>query len=241
MLEGHRLARLLRGAALGFALVACSAGSWPPCAATLPPALGRSIPPRPLPPAGAVAGMAIPARDARGVRQTVNADLTAAQTVWNLRAALNVAALNCREANYQPLLDSYKGFLERHAKALAAADRAVDEEFRRKHGNAARRAQDAYTTKVYNYFALPPVLPDLCEAALAVGIDLPKVAPAGLERFAGQALPHLEQVFETFFRRFEQYRADAAAWDARYRYRTGAGPVSATAPSAGRNVRDVPF
>lgn len=160
--------------------------------------------------------MSIPARDVSGRRQSINADLTAAQTTWNLRSALNVAALNCREPRYAPILPAYTAFLQTQAKRLAATNRALDAEFRRNYGATAREVRDSYMTQVYNYFALPPTLPDFCKAALAVSSELPLVAPADLDTFAASALPRLDAVFESFFRAFDQYRIDVAAWDARY-------------------------
>jgi len=40
------------------------------------------------------------------VRDTVNAHLNPLEAVWNFRAAWNVAALNCLDARYQPILDA---------------------------------------------------------------------------------------------------------------------------------------
>jgi hypothetical protein len=65
--------------------------------------------------------------------------------VWNLRAALNVAALNCREATYLEITRNYGTYLKAHAKPLAAANKAGDVAFKAqfgKDGIAARNLSD---------------------------------------------------------------------------------------------------
>ncbi len=161
--------------------------------------------------------MTIPLVGVDGVRQTVNAHLTPAQATWNMRSALNVAALNCLEPRHVMILENYKSFLKTHAKTLSAANKASLNEFRAKHGASSyRNMQDAYMTQVYNYFALPPALDQFCDAALMVSNELAAVPAGQLESFSTRALPQLEAVFEGFFRSYEQYRRDVAAWDAQY-------------------------
>lgn len=179
--------------------------------------------------------MFIPAKDPFGIRQTINANLTPAQKVWNLRSAMNVAALNCLEPQYAAILDNYKVFLKAQAKGLSATNRALDAEFRAKYGATYRDVRDSYMTQVYNYFALPPTLPRFCGASLAVSNELAAVAPTGLDTFAAGALPRLEAVFEDFFGAFEQYRIDLAQWDAQYGPKygtTSAGYSNPLAPAA---------
>ena len=160
--------------------------------------------------------MTIPMVAATGVRQTVNANLTPAQTTWNLRSALNVAALNCIEPQYAGLVDNYGAFLKRNARELSATNRALQSEFRQRYGGTYRDVQDAYMTQVYNYFALPPAKSEFCRTASAVSTDLLAIAPTDLDTFAAVALPRIESVFEDFFRAYEQYRVDLRAWDSQY-------------------------
>lgn len=160
--------------------------------------------------------MIIPRVGTDGVRQTVNANLTTAQKVWNLRSALNVAALNCLDLKHAPILENYKVLLKSHASALAAANRTLASEFRQKYGATYRDVQDSYMTQVYNYFALPPAIDEFCDMSLTVSNELSTVPKGGLDAFAATALPRIEGVFENFFRAYEQYRIDVAAWDARY-------------------------
>jgi hypothetical protein len=171
--------------------------------------------------------MTIPAIQADGMRHTVNYQLTPAQTTWNLRSALNVAALNCLEPKYDPILQSYKGLLKIHARGLSSANRTLESEFRQKYGPGFRDVLDGYMTQVYNYFALPPARNSFCEASLGVAQELPLVAQGDLDAFAARSLPRIEGVFDDFFRAYEQYRVEVARWDAEY------NPTVLTATVAG--------
>jgi len=213
MIRFHAIAALVIGAtAMAVPTVALAKKKPPPVvAAPAPP----PTPMRPIPPNGAVLTMPIPPVDAMGVRQTVNTHLTPAQMTWNLRSALNVAALNCLEPRYAPVLEAYKVLLKKHAKSLAATSRAVDREFRDKYGTSYQTQRDIYNTQVYNYFALPPARLAFCDAALTISNEMLQ-SSSDLTSLAAQSLPRFEQAFDTFYRSFEQFRVDAAAWDAKY-------------------------
>lgn len=188
----------------------------PPPPPPPPPPPVVYIPPRPTPPLGAAPTTFIPPLGANGVRQTVNAGITPNQTVWNFRSAYNVAALSCQKPEHADILDGYKLFLKAHKTGLARANTGVNTEFRKRHGAAYVRPREAYMTKVYNYYAFPPTLNNFCDAALIVARESRTVKPAELTAFATRSLAALDKVFDSFFISFEQYRADAAAWDAKY-------------------------
>jgi hypothetical protein len=176
--------------------------------------------------------MAIPAVGIDGVRQTVNAGISPTQTLWNLRSGLNVAALNCLKPQHSMLVDNYKILLKRHSRELSRANRDLAGEYRAQHGSNYRKVQDSYMTRVYNYFALPPTLPQFCDAALEVSHDVAQVTPGALKEFAASGLPRIEAVFEDFYKSYEQYRVDLAAWDARY----GAGSLPSYGQPVSRNL-----
>ena len=199
--------------------------------------------------------MTVPPIDAVGGRRTVNVGITPAQTLWNLRSAYNVAALDCMQAEHTEILNNYKQFLQANAKALAAANKQVDVEFRAKKGAGAVRAREAYMTQVYNFYALPPTLPAFCDAALAMSQSVaamsPPVAAAPtrsrkgkvavvaykpvpsdqLSAFAMAELPKLDRVFLDFYNSYDQYRADLANWQQKYAP-TEVAPVAAAAITA---------
>ena len=166
---------------------------------------------------------------AAGVRQTVNANLSAAQITWNLRSALNVAALNCQDSQYLGLVDNYSAFLKRNERQLSLANKTVQGEFRQRYGSTARDVQDTYMTQVYNYFALPPAKREFCQVAYGISGEVMAIEPAQLDVFASTALPRIEGVFENFFRAYEQYRVDLNAWNLQY----GPPEVTGTLPGSG--------
>lgn len=226
--------------ALGASLLA-GCGEKKPVAVNLPPppiAPPVVIPPRPYPPVGAPTNMTIPALGPDGVRMTVNAHLTPNQMLWNIRSAYNVAALNCLRPEHAEIVVGYRAFLKKHARALRAANLGVDKEFKGRYGTAFVRPREAYMTQVYNYFANPVTLRAFCDASLTMSRNAQLVASGDLAVFSAAELPKLEQIFDAFFRAYEQYRIDAANWDAKYApkpavvYPAAAGaPLSANAPT----------
>lgn len=195
-----------------------------------PPPVVIVIPPRPTPPNGAGPGLIVPPADASGLRYSVNRNISPAQTVWNLRSAYNVAALNCHDPRHADILINYRTFLKTHAKGLTKANATVDAEFRGKYGARFIAPREKYMTEVYNHFALPPTMTDFCTAVMAVGRDGLLIKPAELEAFAARSLPNIEVVFDDFYRRYELYRIALADWQARYG--TVSVPASQPAPAS---------
>jgi len=225
---------LIRAAVVAgvIALLSACTQPLPPAPKAAPPPPVAQTPYRPQPPIGAPANLPIPPRQADGTRLTVNSNLSSTQTVWNLRSAYNVAALNCLKPQHASILDSYSDFLKTHVKSLKAVNRALDKQFRAQHGRNYLKARETYQTRIYNFFALPPVIPAFCDAALALSQDLPAVAPSQLEGFAPGALAKLDGVYQQFYLSFDQYRADLAAWEERY----GTGSAVAAGSSSSQSV-----
>ncbi len=174
------------------------------------------IPPRPMAPGGASAYFVTPQMGPDGKRITVNSNLSAEERLWHLRAAYNVAALNCSSPQHMIITDHYNQFLRIQARGLTAANTAIDRRYRAANGSAANSVRDRTMTQVYNYFALPPVLPQFCDTALLVAQESVTVAPADLLAFGDRGLAQMGDVHERFFNAFEQWQRDVAAWDARY-------------------------
>jgi hypothetical protein len=211
-------------AALAIGLASCAPKPAPPPPPPPPPPVIVPTPPKPTPPDGASLGIYLPPADASGLRQSVNRNISPTQMLWNLRSAYNVAALNCNSPVHAAILPRYKVFLTTHSKALVAANKKVDAEFKGKYGAKFIAPREQYMTSVYNHFALPPTLPNFCDAVMAVSKDGELVKSAELEAFAIRSLPSIEVVFDDFYRRYEKYRNDLAAWEARY----GPPPAPAT-------------
>src|SRR3546814_4463124 len=86
---------------LGGLLAACA--SVPP-----PPPTPEPVrpPPEPRPPYGAAPNLPVPNPGPDGQFATVNSGIGPQETIWHLRAALNVAALACRSEEHTSELQS---------------------------------------------------------------------------------------------------------------------------------------
>ncbi|MBV1918288.1 MAG: hypothetical protein KUG65_09550 [Sphingomonadaceae bacterium] len=202
-------------AASAATLVAVIAACAPKPDPVLPPPVART-PQAPYPPMGAAANLTTPRALADGTRLTVNHGLTAEQAAWNLRSAYNVAALNCQKPKHASILSNYAAFLKANRPQLASINRSLDKTFKAKYGGDYIRKREAFQTRVYNYFALPPVIPAFCDAALVVGRELRGIAPSTFRSYAPSGLARLESVYRDFFDRYDRYRADLTVWEARY-------------------------
>lgn len=192
-----------------------------------PPPPPVIVPLKPYPPLGASPNIVVPPVLPTGLHRTVNSTITPAQTTWNLRSAYNVAALNCQRPEHGAILTGYSAFLKAQAKPLTATNKAVDNEFKARHGAKFIGPRETYMTQVYNFYALPPTLLTFCDAALLVSAEAQTVKPADLDAFSARALPRLDAVFQTFYRSYDQYRADLAAWESRYGVLTGVRTTAA--------------
>ncbi|MEG3181531.1 hypothetical protein [Sphingomonas sp. LT1P40] len=167
------------------------------------PPLPMAIAPAPVPPDRAASGLTIPARLADGSYATPNRAISAAGALWHLRAAFNVAALNCPDGSLAP---AYNRVLAVHRKALTTAHRALIAE----HGDNA--AFDPAMTRLYNYFAQPPVLARFCATTAPLLHAAAALPPGEFAAFSTMALAQVDRPFADFYARYDSYRAELAAW-----------------------------
>ena len=222
-------------------VIATAAATLSGCATRQPPrpvAQAPSAPPMAvLPPAGAAANLVIPTRRADGSYPTPNQQLSAAAAVWHLRVALNVAALSCRGTSESLLVSGYNQLIRLRSATLATAERTLIAEYRGDGPVSDRSAYDAAMTRLYNYFAQPPVQASFCAAAAPLVAEATVVPAAAFDAFAVRAIGQLDQPFIDFYRAYDAYR------DARFAQRTAAYPgrgavIAIAAPaSAGRVPR----
>jgi hypothetical protein len=212
----------LAATALTSALLAACAKAPPPAPPPPPPpppqAAVEQVPYRPLPPGGAHYVMDIPARGPDGRRVTVNSNLSDDQLVWNLRSAWNVAALNCLSPEYQPILDSYRAFLNGNTRALTRVNDRIEKSYtsRFRIRRDAIVARDGYTTQVYNFFALPAARAGFCRAALDMANRALAAPPSDPLAFAQANFDGLLLPFDQFFIEYEAYQRASAEWDAKW-------------------------
>lgn len=77
-----------------------------------------------------------------------------AHLLWNLRAGLNVGALQCQFSPYLRSVDNYNGILAHHSDELASAYTALTGYFKRVHGAKEGVTKfDDYSTSTYNDFS----------------------------------------------------------------------------------------
>lgn len=207
--------------AIGSAVMsACATPAPPPPPPPPPPPVQvvEAVPYRPLPPGGAHYVMDIPKFGQDGRRQTVNANLSDDQLVWNLRSAWNVAALNCLAPEYDPILQGYRAFLTGNARALTAVNDRIEKSYtsRFRVRRDAIVARDGYTTQVYNFFALPAARAGFCRAALDMGNRALIAPPTDLLGFARANFDGLLAPFDQFFVEYEAYQQVSGDWDAKW-------------------------
>jgi len=173
-----------------------------------PPPPPPPVAQEPVPPAGAARGLSIPEPGPDGQFSTINSGISAQEEIWHIRAALNVAALSCRDDG--ALTRGYNQFLKDHKPLLATAYSAETTHFK----SAGLPALDRHMTQLYNYFAQPPAQPGFCQAAKAEIDRAVSTSAANFPSYAPQALDRLEAPIVSFYAAYNSYRRDLAAWQA---------------------------
>ncbi|MDT8760007.1 hypothetical protein MZO42_14995 [Sphingomonas psychrotolerans] len=176
------------------------------------PAAAQRFDAPPAPPAGAAPNQMIPLRDAQGRYATPNRDLSRDEASWHVRSALNVAALGCRDAAEPETVAAYNRLLRVQRDSLAAADAGVKSLYRARNGAGWEDIHDRQMTRVYNFFAQPTAHDGFCMAAREVLARAETVEPAQFADFAAEALPRLEAPFTDFYRAYDAYKVEFAAW-----------------------------
>ncbi len=204
---------------LGFSILAACQ----PVAVVQPPApvvvtaSPPPIPSMPLPPLGAAATLTIPPLDADGTRSSPNKGLGPEETLWHVRSSFNVAALTCKNGEWTQMAPSYNGFIKKHGKRLAIANRAIEAKFQRENrGRAGLRARDTHITSLYNYFSLPPVKARFCSEMYDIANELTRLQSSELGDYAATTLPKIDAIFIDFYDSYEAYQKALADWHAQY-------------------------
>jgi hypothetical protein len=93
--------------------------------------------------------------------------------VWNLRAALNVAALQCQFEPTLLALSNYNAMIAHHDAELDKAQTVLLDYFMRTAGKGkpGQNASDQYGTRIYSGYSTVQAQRGFCTAAAAVGRD----------------------------------------------------------------------
>lgn len=135
----------------------------------------------------ASAAVALAAIGCVGLAQARSQDFAAAEpneSVWHLRAGLNVAALSCRGSGRQKVAPAYARLLSRH-RGLLASSYALEQ---RRHGSGLDRHQ----TQLYNRFALQRSPERFCASAANVADQAVAMDSNALAKNAGSLLSRID-------------------------------------------------
>ena len=219
----HRFGRNLALVFVIGAVAACGPKPPPKPLPVPPPPPVFYVPPpppppvMPLPPGGAASSTKLPAYGADGLRITPNRGLSREESIWNFRAAINVAALNCQGPVWGAIAQNYNQLIVIHKSRLTVANTAVDNEYRKRFvGQNALRVRDTRTTELYNYFALPPVREAFCNAALSKSQEAIAVPIAAFPEYAIGGLTDFDTIFLNFYDAYAKYQVDIAEWNLQF-------------------------
>ena len=177
--------------------------------------------------------MRIPLVGVDGVRATPNRFLSPDEQIWHFRSALNVAALNCQGPVWGQIALEYNKFIQVHKKQLSKTSKTVDREYVKRYpGQNGLRVRDTKLTDLYNYFALPPVRAEYCDAALRKLTEVNLLATDALPGYAMGGLTEIDGIFIRFFDAYAQYERDLADWNMKY---APAPPIMVYQPNAVTN------
>jgi hypothetical protein len=95
-----------------------------------------------------------------------------AHLLWNLRAGLNVAALQCQFSPYLRAVPNYNAILAHHSVELASAYAVLNAYFKRVHGAKGAKMFDDYSTITYNNFSTFYAQMGFCQAAADIARDV---------------------------------------------------------------------
>ena len=120
-----------------------------------------------------------------------------ANLLWNLRAALNVAALQCQFSPPLMTVRNYNTLLSQHGTELNNAYKTLNNYFKRTVKLKWQRAFDTHTTRTYNGFSTMHAQIGFCETAgkigrLALGArrgDLYEVATSYMQEVRNSLIP----------------------------------------------------
>ncbi|OYU34208.1 hypothetical protein [Novosphingobium sp. PASSN1] len=178
------------------ALLACVAAPQPLLAKVPPKQAARKAPakkpaakPAPAAPK-APGGFMVP--KAVVLRNPTPAEVEA-NAVWNLRAALNVAALQCQFSKFLQTVNNYNAFLRHHSEELVAAQSVMMGHFRRLDGARAATSFDQYTTRTYNSYSTLDAQYNFCIAAGDVGRRVLAIPQGQLGQYARAKGPQIRE------------------------------------------------
>lgn len=132
-----------------------------------------------------------------------NAEELRASLLWNLRAGLNVAALQCQFSPTLATVRNYNQLLRHQTAELNNARTSLERYFKRIAGANGLRAFDQYTTRTYNNFSTLHAQLGFCQTAALIGRaalgtakgELHRLASIRLREFRNSLIPIGDRLF----------------------------------------------
>lgn len=121
--------------------------------------------------------------------QGLNAKEDRADKVWQMRAGLNVAALQCQFSPFLAAVPTYNALLRQHSDEMSEAFKLMTGYFVRTKGSkAGQRAFDSYATRTNQSWATFDAQVAFCNTAAMVGREALAVPKGKLAEFASLEL-----------------------------------------------------
>lgn len=211
------LSRKILLAALLASVAACAPKPPPPPPPPPPaPPPVVVIPPRPMPPGSAALTQILPARGIDGRFLTANSNIMGDRAFWQMKIALNVAAIGCRGNEEATLVSAYNSIIKTHARTIKSTETSVIKDLAKANKTNGIKERDRLSTSLFNYFAQPPAQREFCARANEVAQLVATTPSAQVIDLADENLAVLDKPFIDFYEAYAQYQRDVVDWDAKY-------------------------
>lgn len=109
-----------------------------------------------------------------------------AHAIWTLRAALNVAALQCQYSPFLRTIKNYNEIIRHHAQELKLAQTVMMGHFRRYDRARATNKFDQYKARTYNSFSTLDAQYSFCDSVGVAGREVLRLPRNGLASAAAR-------------------------------------------------------
>lgn len=168
-----------------------------------------------------------------------------AHMLWNMRAGLNVAALQCQFSPILLTVPNYNDLLSKNADELNKAYKMLGAYFKRTGGKTWQKAFDQYTTRTYNGFSTMHAQLGFCETASRIGSDarklgrgkLTQLATDRMREFRNSLVPTGDMIHarRTIYVPIQPVPMDKACWTKKDQLKAVCAPRAVQQASVGRD------
>ncbi len=123
------------------------------------------------------------------------------RAIWQLRSALNVAALSCRSQGQPAIAAQYNRLLRQNRVLFADAYAAEQARYRQTYGKNWLSRQDQEMTRTYNLYARPDGQKRFCSTAGTISVQALDVDANAFGSFAVAAVARLDAPFASLHAR----------------------------------------